>query len=181
MAVAVNNRAGQCLIALPAIQSGFFARSVVYLYEDSPLGTVGIALHSASALVLNDLAHHCDLPKTEQGRSLIYRGGPVTPMSVYLLHHRDYHTSNTVETGTGYNVTSDLTTISSLLHGVVTVPHRLFIGTSVWAPGQLDFEFNKRFWFSTELPLEDLLVLPGESVYDQAMAMAGKVLWDQWI
>lgn len=184
MAVVVKteNRSGSVLVARPAIQSGFFHRSVVYVYEDSlDRGSAGVGLHLPTFYTAGDLASHLGMPVAHNGEQKIYMGGPVNRSTVYLFHHRDYRFTSTVDSLSQYTVSTDLSALASLLDGVVREPARLCLGISSWAPGQLQQEIDRGMWLTSDLNPVDLLAQNSRELYDHAVEMIGKAMWDQWI
>lgn len=167
------SRVGQCLIARPSAAQGFFADAVVFVYEDSPAGTAGVVLNKKSQMCLRDLAMNAgiDFPK---GITPIYQGGPVNTRAVMLLHSDDWFSSNTLNTGTGVNISSDHLMIDKLLDYNTPRQYRLVAGASVWAPGQLDFEIDRGIWLTAPLSMDLIFGLEGRAQWDRAIERAGE-------
>ncbi len=69
---------GQLLVAPPAQKSELWGQSVIFIYEETPVSTVGLIVNKPSERRLADLAEHHNL--SYDGDELIYVGGPVNPM-----------------------------------------------------------------------------------------------------
>jgi putative transcriptional regulator len=168
------SRVGQCLIARPSVDAGFFAKTVVFIYEDTPAGTAGIVLNKPSNLWLHDLARNAgrDYPK---GINCVYAGGPVNSRAVMMLHSAGWFSSNTLDTGTGIAISSDTVMLDKLLDNNTPRHFRLVAGASVWAGGQLDLEIQRNNWLVTPLSENLIFGLDGETQWNSAIEAAGKV------
>lgn len=166
------SRVGKFLIARPTVNLGFFSKSTVYIYEDGVNGTAGVALTTPSALTLRDLALQKQLDYSGSSRP-IYRGGPVSVSAVMMLHSDDFSSTNTLHTGTGFDVSSDDLMIEKLAMGNEPRYFRLVAGGSVWAPGQLDTEIAKGCWLVSDLSPEIVFGLEREEQWSAAIEYAG--------
>lgn len=163
---------GKFLIARPTIDIGFFTKSVIWVYQDTPAGTSGICLNKPGLFCLRDLALQSgyDYP---QGVDPVYVGGPVNERSVNLVHTDDFTSSNTLHTGTGIDISSDTLMIEKLVCGNKPKHYRLAAGASAWAPGQLDFEISKNYWLIADLRHETVFETTGEQQWESAIEQVG--------
>lgn len=167
------SRVGKFLIARPTVELGFFSHSVVFIYEESIDGVAGLALSVPSVYTLRDLAKYKKLD-TVPDPHIIYRGGPIAPNAVMMLHTEDFNSSNTLYTGTGLNISSDDVMFEKMIHGNEPRQFRLVAGCSVWAPGQLDLEIERGFWLVSKLPYNIVFGLDGQAQWKAAVDHAGK-------
>jgi putative transcriptional regulator len=170
-----RNRVGQYLVAAPALEQGFFHRSVVYIYEDSANGTAGLVVNCPTEYTLNQLLPHASTLSVP-----VYRGGPVNERSLLLWHSDDFTSSNTLHTGTGLDISSD----DLMLQKLETHQPRRFravAGISVWAPGQLDFEIKKNYWLTSALPNNIVFEKPGDEVWQAAVDYSLNRIIDRYI
>lgn len=173
------SRAGRCLIARPNQSQGFFHKTVVYIYEDSPAGTAGIVLNKPSDLWLSDIAARGGR-EYPRGISPVYRGGPVNERAIMLLHTDDWFSSNTLNVGGGVSISSDNLMIEKILDNNTPRSMRLFCGASVWAPGQLDAEIRRNSWLVTPLTTAQIFDLDGETQWQTAIETAGREIIDHY-
>lgn len=164
---------GKFLIARPTVELGFFSRSVVFIYEETVEGAAGLALSTPSPYTVKDLARYKQLDYNPDPH-IIYRGGPIAPNAVMMLHTEDFNSSNTLYTGTGLNISSDDVMVEKILAGNHPRQFRLVAGCSVWAPGQLDLEIEKGFWLVSKLPYDIAFGLDGPAQWKAAVTHAGK-------
>jgi putative transcriptional regulator len=131
---------GQLLIAPPAQKDEFWNTTVIYIYEKTQHGTVGLVVNKPSDKKVKDLADHHKV--VYGGDDDLYVGGPVRSSAIVLLHTNDWHCSNTFQITDRISISSDKSMIARIAEG--DVPHRwkMFLGMSVWAPGQLEAEIE---------------------------------------
>lgn len=166
-------RVGKFLIARPSIEAGFFARSIIFVYEDTDRGTAGLAVNKQSGLDFVQIAQQRG-QVYPQGQTPIFKGGPVNENSIVLLHSDDFVSQNTLHTGTGLDVSSDEVMIQKLIDGNEPRYFRVCAGASVWAPGQLDFEIKKNLWLVSELDHSIAFNHQGDKQWESAIAYAGQ-------
>lgn len=173
------SRAGKFLIARPGLTQGFFARSVVFVYEDSDNGTAGLVVNKTSTGDFADvvLDRGYQVPR---GVNPIYAGGPVNIRAITMLHTDEWYSQNTLYTGTGLNLSSDNLMIHKLVEGNTPKKYRLFAGASVWAPGQLDFEVNRDSWLVSTLPIDAVFHNKGDQQWEHCIDLAGQALVSAW-
>lgn len=173
------NRAGKFLIARPQLNQGFFARSVVYIYEDTANGTAGLTINRPSpgdfADVAQDRGHHYP-----RGITPIYAGGPVNTRAITMLHTDEWHSENSLYTGTGLDLSSDNLMIYKLIDGNTPKQYRLMAGAAVWAPGQLQAEIDRGSWLVSSLPLDAVFYSQGDRQWERCIELAGQELVASW-
>jgi putative transcriptional regulator len=166
------SKVGKFLVARPAINSGFFKKSVVFIYEDTENGTVGLNLSTPSNLTLRavDPQKTVDYPYPDP---VLYLGGPVNDRAVMMLHSDDFVSVNTLFTDSGLNVSSDDLMVEKMFSGDWPRLFRLTVGASVWAPGQLDYEINQNLWLVSDLDYSSVFELSGDDLWNWAIEFIG--------
>lgn len=129
---------GRLLVAPPSQDDDFWAKSVIFIYEESKGATVGLALNKTSERTVAELAEHHDLEYL--GEDQIYVGGPLNPSALVMLHTDDWTCTNTMQVDGGLRISSDRTMLKRLCNGDTPKKWRLFLGMSGWVPGQLEKE-----------------------------------------
>ena len=168
-------KVGKFLIARPTIEIGFFTKSVVFIYQSDSTGASGFCLNKTSSFWTRDLALQIghDYPlRTDP----VYLGGPVNERSVNLLHSDDFVSTNTLHTSTGIDVSSDLLMIEKIVTGNRPKYFRFIAGTSVWAPGQLEFEIQKKYWLTADLTLDTVFELDSDQQWEAAIDQVSQQL-----
>lgn len=153
---------GTLLVAPPAQEDEFWAKSVVFLYEQNPSSIVGLALNKPSERTLSELAEHHGLEY--DGDELLYTGGPVNPSALVMLHTDEWACGNTMQIGDNYRVSSDRTMLKRICSGDRPRKWRLFLGMSGWTPHQLEGELTgtppwskKKAWLTTPMATEEIV------------------------
>jgi putative transcriptional regulator len=173
------SRVGKCLIARPGHNGGFFRKSVVYIYEDSSHGTVGVALSKPSNYTLKSVDPK-KIPNYTAADPIVYNGGPVNKSAVMMLHSDDFVSTNTMFLPDGFGISSDMLMIDKMYDGNWPKHFRLTVGASVWQPGQLEFEFNRNLWLEADLDLTQIFDMDQESLWGWAVEQASKQTIDRF-
>jgi putative transcriptional regulator len=108
--------AGKLIIAPPKVKGTFWARSVVFISEDSHLGSVGVVLNKPSKMSLRDFGNQCDVDLDYEGE--VYVGGPANSKAL----------------------SSSEEVLNRLAIGDTPYYWRLIVGLSTWTPDQLECE-----------------------------------------
>ncbi len=134
--------AGSLLIADPFLADASFARSVVFLCEHGPKGTVGFMLNRATDLTLGDL-----LPELYTPLLPIFGGGPVQTDTLHMLHRTpDLYQGESVLPGVFWGGSYDALRESISANEYQPLDLRLFVGYSGWSAGQLETELESGSW-----------------------------------
>lgn len=174
------SRAGQFLIATPQLKQEFFARSVVFVYEDSDTGTAGLVINrNTNTADFADLAADRGMVYP-RGVIPIYTGGPVNIRAVTMLHSAEWYSENSLPINDQFTVSSDNLMITKLIDGNTPKYHRLCAGASVWAPGQLDREIAQGNWLISDLPNKTVFQNTGDRQWEQCIEAAGQALVASW-
>jgi putative transcriptional regulator len=147
---------GKCLVAMPALQDNFFARSVVYICAHSEDGAMGLILnHPAEGVSFVDLLLQLKVIEAGDKSSLeggagdkrVLTGGPVDSSRGFVLHSRDYHaTDATMTIDDTVAMTATLDVLRAIAHGEGPKEAVLALGYSSWSPGQLEQEILANSW-----------------------------------
>lgn len=166
---------GCFLVSTPKVTQGFFINSVIFLYENHSTGSAGLVLNKQMNLSLQDIAQSRgrDYPP---GHHSIFCGGPIAPRSVLLLHSDDFYSSNTrCIPERNLCVSSDETMLEKILSHNEPQYMRLFAGTSVWGPGQLETEILAGTWLICDIPNEIIFNAVGDAAWHSSLEQAGKI------
>jgi putative transcriptional regulator len=131
---------GTLLVAPPAQEDEFWAKSVVFIYEENKTSVIGLTLNKPTDRTLAELAEHHGLEYS--GREVLYQGGPVNPAALVMLHTDDWACGNTMQIGESFRVSSDRTMLKRLCSGDQPRKWRLYLGMSGWTPDQLAGEIS---------------------------------------
>ena len=172
-------RDGKFLIAKPNQISGFFNKSVVFIYEDGAQGTVGLTINKPTPVDFAQMA-------LERGReypsgiNYLFSGGPVNSRAITMIHTDEWSSQNTLHTGHGVDLSSDELMLQKLIDNNVPKQYRLMAGASVWGPQQLSQEISRGSWLLTHLPVGVIFESQGDSQWERCIELAGQQFVAAW-
>lgn len=141
---------GILLIAKENLRDPNFSQTVVLVTQAQDGGTVGVILNRPTGR------------KHPQSGAEIFTGGPVMREVVVALFRAErtppapaFHILK------GIFLSMHPDNVDPLLAGTATVRHRLYMGFSGWAPGQLDGEMQREGWYV--LPASEEIVFRAET------------------
>jgi putative transcriptional regulator len=163
-------KAGNLLIAEPLLNDPNFVRSVIFLCEHGPEGSVGFVLNQPTDYTLQDL-----LPELYVSSLNIFQGGPVQTDTLHMIHRVREITgglqiTNNVFWGGSYEVLKDMIWRNSFEPSEI----RLFVGYSGWAPGQLEAEIMEGSWLVTDVNEDLLFETDPDEIWKKAIGLLGK-------
>ena len=140
---------GKVLISEPFLSDRFFNRTIVFLTEHGPEGSVGYILNRVLELRVNTAVE--ELEGWEENLSI---GGPVSSDTLHYLHSLGEKVPGSRLVVPGIWWGGDLDVIRSLINaGKVTRDQlRFFLGYSGWSKGQLMKELKDNSWVIASVP-----------------------------
>jgi putative transcriptional regulator len=134
---------GKILISEPFLPDTFFNRSIVYLTDHTPQGSVGFILNKKLDLQVN-----AALEGFESWTERLSMGGPVAPDTLHYLHSLGNMIPNSIMVSDNIYWGGDIDVIRELiLNGKISQDQiRFFLGYSGWSAGQLERELKENSW-----------------------------------
>jgi putative transcriptional regulator len=134
---------GKILISEPFLPDTFFNRSIVYLTDHTPQGSVGFILNKKL-----DLQVGAAIEGFEGWNENLSMGGPVAPDTLHYLHNLGDLIPNSVLVEGNIYWGGDIDTIRELIKtGKINQSQiRFFLGYSGWSAGQLERELKENSW-----------------------------------
>ena len=134
---------GKILISEPFLPDTFFNRSIVYLTDHTPQGSVGFILNKKL-----DLQVGAAIEGFEGWNENLSMGGPVAPDTLHYLHNLGDLIPNSVLVEGSIYWGGDIDTIRELIKtGKINQSQiRFFLGYSGWSAGQLERELKENSW-----------------------------------
>jgi putative transcriptional regulator len=134
---------GKILISEPFLPDTFFNRSIVYLTDHSPQGSVGFILNKKLDIKLSSA-----IVGFEEWNENINMGGPVAPDTLHYLHNLGELIPDSVFIADNIYWGGDIDTIREMI-SAGKISHsqiRFFLGYSGWSAGQLERELKEDSW-----------------------------------
>lgn len=134
---------GKILISEPFLPDSFFNRSIVYLTDHTPEGSVGFILNKKLDIKVKNAItgfDNCD--------DFLNMGGPVAPDTLHYLHTLGESVPNSVSIDGHIFWGGDIEVVKNLIaFGKIDQSKiRFFLGYSGWSAGQLDRELKENSW-----------------------------------
>lgn len=147
---------GQLLVATPVIDSGCFQKSVIYVFNHSAEGAMGLIINQPLELVnYTALLEGMDLPKDTANREIpIYFGGPVERTRGFVIHSTDYFREFSLARSAELAVTASSVILGDMVAGTGPKHAALVVGYAGWGAGQLEAEIEANSWITVPATAE---------------------------
>jgi len=174
------NLTGKCLIARPTLIDPFFKKSVVYIYEHTNRGVVGVILNKrlsvTTKVLLENKGFSGNVPEEP-----LYTGGPVNERAIVMLHSNDWGSGNTMQVNTQFGVTSDDIMLFKYTQGDTPRHYRFFAGASVWHPQQIKQEMARNHWLVSDLDMQTIFETDSRNLWDTAVEQTATETMEKYI
>jgi len=173
--------ANQFLIAMPGMVDPNFAGSVIYLFEHTERGAMGLVVNRPTELDLGTLFDKIELkleiaPLLEQP---VYFGGPVQVERGFVLHEpipSPSYSSSLIIPG-GLTMTTSKDVLEALAIGNGPRKFLMTLGYAGWSAGQLEEEITLNGWMNVPLSRQQMIDIifdtPSSQRYEKAMSHLG--------
>jgi putative transcriptional regulator len=145
-----SNLNDQFLIAMPQLKDSLFENSVIYIWQHSHEGAVGIAVNLPLPIEQRELFEQMDIRDKRQANSsqFVLSGGPVEPNKGFILHDGGEHWNSTLTLENGLFLTTSRDILEAIAADQGPLNYLVVLGCSGWGPGQLEQEIGKNSWFT---------------------------------
>ncbi len=150
---------GHLLVAMPQLQDGPFARSVIYVCAHNEDGAMGIVVNNPlREPSFPDLLRQLGVDPTPPAREVrLCSGGPVEHARGFVLHTSDWTADGSLRVDDRLALTASVDILRAIAEGGGPRQGILALGYSGWGPGQLDAEIERNAWLS--VPVADLALI----------------------
>ena len=176
-----DHLANQFLIAMPGMVDPNFARSVIYLFEHTDRGAMGLVINRPTEVNLAHLFEKIEL-KLEIAPLLdqpVYFGGPVQVERGFVLHESNVglsYSSSLIIPG-GLTMTTSKDVLEAVACGNGPRKFLMTLGYAGWGAGQLEEEIILNGWMNVPLAREQMSEIifntPYSQRYQKAMSHLG--------
>ena len=176
------------LIAMPGMQDGIFAKSVVYVCEHGERGALGLIINKPTDIKLKGLFEKVELPLFREDliHQPVFSGGPVQTERGFVLHHAHFAEANqpresiyaaTLTIPGGLEMTTSRDVLEALATGSGPAKVLVSLGYSAWGKGQLESELGENSWLTVDADPSVIFDTPVAQRYDKALDLLGLQLW----
>ncbi|MGA2406994.1 MAG: YqgE/AlgH family protein [Bacteroidales bacterium] len=157
---------GKILISEPFLSDTFFNRSIVYLTDHTPQGSVGFILNKKLDLQLS-----AAVEGFEGWDENLSMGGPVAPDTLHYLHNLGDLIPNSVLVEGNIFWGGDIDSIREMIKtGKIKQSQiRFFLGYSGWSAGQLERELKENSWVITKVNSNIVLNSRGDDTWKRVL------------
>jgi putative transcriptional regulator len=157
---------GKILISEPFLPDTFFNRSIVYLTDHTPQGSVGFILNKKIDLKMSAAVTGFDGWDDE-----INMGGPVAPDTLHYLHKlgnlipQSVPVSEDIFWGGDIDAVRELISLGKIKHSQI----RFFLGYSGWSAGQLERELKEDSWVIARVKADIIMNNRGDDTWKRVL------------
>lgn len=157
---------GKILISEPFLPDTFFNRSIVYLTDHTPEGSVGFILNKKIDLKISSA-----IMGFEGWDEELNMGGPVAPDTIHYLHSLGFIIPKSIQIEEHVFWGGDIDSIRGLIKtGQVKKNQlRFFLGYSGWSAGQLERELKENSWVIAKVHSDLVMNNRGEDTWKRVL------------
>lgn len=157
---------GKILISEPFLPDTFFNRSIVYLTDHTPEGSVGFILNKKIDLKISSA-----IMGFEGWDEELNMGGPVAPDTIHYLHNLGFIIPKSIQIEENVFWGGDIDSIRGLIKtGQVKKNQiRFFLGYSGWSAGQLERELKENSWVIAKVHSDMVMNNRGEDTWKRVL------------
>ena len=144
--------AGRFLVAMPQLDGGPFAQSVVLICSHDDSHAFGLVVNKPiMGLNVADIVSEMSItPSASALMRPVHFGGPVDMQRGALLHSLDYHTDETLVVAPGVGLTATRPALQAVNDEAGPSDAILFMGHAGWEAGQLEDELKQNVWIDAD-------------------------------
>jgi putative transcriptional regulator len=176
-----SHLANQFLVAMPGMVDPNFAGSVIYLFEHTERGAMGLVVNRPTELALGTLLDKIEL-KLEIAPLLdqpVYCGGPAQVERGFVLHESipsPSYSSSLIIPG-GLTMTTSKDVLEAVAIGNGPRKFLMILGYAGWSAGQLEEEITLNDWMNVPLTRHQMANIifdtPSSQRYEKAISHLG--------
>ncbi len=163
------------LIAMPAVQEGFFAGTLTDICEHDKNGALGLVINRPISLTMGEMFDQINIPlhQPELEHVPVHVGGPVQVERGFVLHDTAQDWQSTLRINDKVALTTSKDILEAMAEGKGPDHFLVTLGYSGWEQGQLEHEINEKTWLTVPANEHILFGLPAEEKLGAAMALLG--------
>jgi putative transcriptional regulator len=157
---------GKILISEPFLPDTFFNRSIIYLTEHTPQGSVGFILNKKLDLTVSGA-----IEGFEGWNENLNMGGPVAPDTLHYLHNLGNLIPKSVQVEGDVFWGGEIDSIRELvkLKKIRQSQIRFFLGYSGWSAGQLEHELKENSWVIARVKSDIIMNNKGNDTWKRVL------------
>ena len=167
--------AGRFLVAMPRMEGGAFAQSVVLICSHDDAHAFGLVVNKPiSGLSIADIVGEMAITPDERALSRpVHFGGPVEMQRGTVLHSLDYRDDDTLIVAPGIGLTATRQALAAMNDAAGPREASLFMGHAGWDAGQLDEEIKANVWLDADFDPSLIFGAEPEATWQDALSSIG--------
>ena len=163
------------LVALPSLQDGGFAQSVVLLCQHDGDGAMGVVVNQPSEYTLGEVLAQMqiDSDDVELLVSPVLNGGPVHPERGFVIHDDGREWDSNLQVGENLYLTTSRDILEAMARGDGPRNALVTLGCAGWGSAQLECEIARNSWLTVPADAEVLFDAPLEQRWQLAASRIG--------
>lgn len=160
------------LVATPTLADHNFSKSVIYIYEHSEKGAMGMIINKPLQISLGNVLEHLDITATEEkiANFPVLMGGPVNQEHGFILYDRH---ENEKEKHSKMRVSASKAMLKKIAEGNGPKDFIVTLGYSGWQRGQLEKEISRNDWLIAPFNRDILFSTPVNQRWEATAALIG--------
>ena len=138
------------LIAMPQLQDSYFANTVVYMWQHSLEGALGLVINLPINMQLADILDQLSIEdlRDSAANQIVLSGGPVETEKGFILHDAEPRWPSSLRITDGITLTTSRDILAAIGRGEGPTNYLMTLGCSGWSAGQLEKELAQNSWFT---------------------------------
>lgn len=169
------NLTGHFLIAMPALNDGFFNRAVTYICEHDETGSFGIIINQETDITLKQVASEMKIASDGDydGNRSVFIGGPVDQGRGFILHRPPGEWQSSLKVNENIALTTSKDILQAIVNNQGPTDSIVALGYAGWSAGQLDNEIASNTWLSCPADEQIIFNTPIEERWQAAAKLIG--------
>ncbi|MDT8281710.1 MAG: YqgE/AlgH family protein [Gammaproteobacteria bacterium] len=145
-----DNLTGHFLIAMPALEDGFFNQAVTYICEHDQSGSFGVIINQPTSIRLKQVLTEMKIESSDDydENLAIYMGGPVDQGRGFILHRPAGNWSSSLKVKNDIALTTSKDILQAIANNQGPKDCIITLGYAGWSAGQLEQEMADNTWLS---------------------------------
>lgn len=165
----------QFLIAMPAMEDGFFSRTVTFMCQHNEEGALGIVINRPSELTLGSVLQQMNIETddSETAQQTVFFGGPVHPERGFVIHEPPGQWESSLRISDNIALTTSRDILEAVARGEGPRHMLVALGYAGWGKGQLEQEILDNAWLNSPMDSSILFEQPAGHRWRAAVEALG--------
>jgi putative transcriptional regulator len=172
----ITNLTDHFLIATSELEDSVFDKSIIYIYEHTIEGAMGVIInHPMKDVTFEQVVDDVGVAANIEclGHIDIFQGGPVEVQRGFVIHTTDYKDGDTLAISADVAISTTGDVVSAIANSRGPKHFNFCLGYSGWGSQQLEDEVAENVWLVLPRTNDILFTTEPKKRYEKAIAMLG--------